>query len=347
MSSLQEQVLAYFMANSMGAPFLFAPDVWSYGESNNEPADLMWVCEDTAVLINMTSSRKSFDKNLEHNMRQFKRALGLWKQNKTISGKNTSQEFKIKYDNIKHLVLISVSSGNTPALVCKHEITGIQKHHPNKTFLCVSLHEESLVLLSRLGASITDLISFVLLITHEQRPIDLKEMNAFIVDVYNVFAESMPEDLRKDVNRIRNTLLNYRAKLEAEYCKIYSDLDWKAVFTLCLRSAQGAKQIRDNQHTKKNLWGVIATEQIGYSEFVIGVIDFTNPGIQMGQFMDMVLSEVKRLETDDPSSPVIMFLVLLLPWGLQVISSPSRNKGITLRKELLELYSLRFNIQPA
>ena len=60
--SAQEAFVAEMLEHSLGAPYLFEPDEYVMGTNRQkvrEPADLVWWCRDTAIVMCLTASERA------------------------------------------------------------------------------------------------------------------------------------------------------------------------------------------------------------------------------------------------------------------------------------------------
>ena len=67
-NSPQEALLKEFAEHSLAAPFVFAPD--NQVRKNQEPADLVWACNNCIILMFMTERKEYADQTKRIRVRQ-------------------------------------------------------------------------------------------------------------------------------------------------------------------------------------------------------------------------------------------------------------------------------------
>ncbi len=93
--------------NSVGAPFVFHPDLY---RKNEEPADLAWVSDSCVVLFYMSHKRKKRPAyNNEHNFSQATRWLIAWRSGaQNLRGSNAFRAFNVPFNDTRHVLIVSV-----------------------------------------------------------------------------------------------------------------------------------------------------------------------------------------------------------------------------------------------
>ena len=114
--STQESFLKTLASRSMSEPYVFFPDDFTSGRGTNEPADLVWACNNTVILMNMTATKlyacdekndRKFREDMAHNLGQ---ASGWMKKWNTIPllGENAYRKFRIERQDAVRIAVISI-----------------------------------------------------------------------------------------------------------------------------------------------------------------------------------------------------------------------------------------------
>ena len=165
----QEVLLNELACRSMAAPFVFAPDVFKKGKnSEREPADLVWACNNCVILMYMTESRRSADDAIKHNLNQAKGWLKEWKNGRRLTGSNRWRGFSIKYGQALYVIVLSIIKHHGVAVFYE------EKAKELGVTCCATLPQSAIQFLTAMGGSSLDLMLVLkgLRDAHGARPID-------------------------------------------------------------------------------------------------------------------------------------------------------------------------------
>lgn len=162
-NSPQEEVLKQIAERSLAAPFVFAPD--NSQIRDDEPADLVWACNNCVILMYMTEKREYPNKAkrdrvrqqaIEHNLGQANRWLKAWKRGRQLTGANGYNTFCILYDpNICVVVLSIIKCGDPVAMI--HDVEA-------KKFgvtCCATLPQSAIQAIAGVGGTSLDLLALI------------------------------------------------------------------------------------------------------------------------------------------------------------------------------------------
>lgn len=162
-NSPQEAILKQLTMRSLAAPFVFAPDNTRVGD--DEPADLVWACNNCIILMYMTE-RKDYpskekrdrvrQKAIEHNLGQANRWLKAWRGGKPLQGSNGYSTFYINHDPNYHVIVLSIIQCGDPVAFIHDEAA--------KKFgvtCCATLPQSAVQALAGVGGTSLDLLALV------------------------------------------------------------------------------------------------------------------------------------------------------------------------------------------
>lgn len=154
--SEQERLMRLISEQSMGAPFIFAPDQYAKGNASREPSDMAWVCNNCVLLMYLKKTNRSAEETTLRNLRQAAGWLRAWKAGQPLRGKNSYKEFDIPFIAKRHIVILSITD-------CPDAIA---RCHQDKVLemgvtLCATLPLSVVHELVQMHASMIDLLAFI------------------------------------------------------------------------------------------------------------------------------------------------------------------------------------------
>ena len=168
MNSEQEQLIHQLSTHSMGAPFIFEPPIYDTGKGQREPADLVWACNNVVILLYMKGKKEDTTssseiilnrrkKLIEANFRQAKGWIKEWRDGRELIGRNDYQEFKIKYSQKKHCIVLGIIDyGDQEG--CYHldyaEDLGVN--------MCATFSQKALEYIISMGCTFIDIVQLIL-----------------------------------------------------------------------------------------------------------------------------------------------------------------------------------------
>lgn len=155
-ASLQEKIIHELSKHLLDGQALICPD--TYGQSK-EPADIAWITGRCAILMYMTESVGSFEKKKRHNLRQLRRWLKAWKSGQQLIGKSGEIHHRIKYDDVDHIVGLSIIDGGE--VWCQDHSDEIRSSKDEKLSVCATITGRILRELVLNGCGPRDLISYL------------------------------------------------------------------------------------------------------------------------------------------------------------------------------------------
>jgi hypothetical protein len=162
MRSIQETLLKDFAERSLAAPFVFVPRKQRNGD---EPADLVWACNNCVILMYMTEHKVYADKqkrtrvlqkSIQHNLRQAQGWLRAWRQGHYLSGDNGFYNFSLKYDSSYRVVILSV-------IKCGDAVAELHDEDAKRLAVscCVTLPQSCVQQLAQNGLTSLDLVHLI------------------------------------------------------------------------------------------------------------------------------------------------------------------------------------------
>lgn len=162
----QERLMHRLGQWALGGPHVFLPEHWRSGTSNNQPADLVWVCNDCVILMYMcsvdprgdvTKVKAKFEKAKRHNASQAKGCLRRWKDGADIRGtaENIIENIDhvVTANSIAHVVVLSVVQSGATVVEVDEELA-----RELGVTLFATIPEQTLVRLTSYGGGVIDLI---------------------------------------------------------------------------------------------------------------------------------------------------------------------------------------------
>ncbi len=140
----------------LGRQRLFHP--LEYGNSK-EPCDVAWVANRCAVLMWMTESKHSFEKCVRHNTRQMKKQIAKWKAGLPLEGNQDGRKFSIPFEDVDHIVCLSIVDGENSSSQFHEEITGLLR--PLKVMACATISGEVIRALYETGSGIREILAWL------------------------------------------------------------------------------------------------------------------------------------------------------------------------------------------
>ncbi len=216
--SQQEAILQAVCEFSMAAPFVFAPDCFYKGNgSPREPADLVWACNNTVIIMHMkasdtSSSEKNIKKRehlIEKNLGQAKGWLKNWKNGRPLVGSNDYCNYSIDYSPDLHIVFLSI-------IKCQEAIGRFHGDLARQLgiSLCATLPQSVVELITSYGGTALDLLCISEMIKQE---IDVSEekllssINGYFQDCLSLYQlQQAPPASPSDWARILHPLLAVR-----------------------------------------------------------------------------------------------------------------------------------------
>ncbi|HEX5355531.1 MAG TPA: hypothetical protein VFW93_04915 [Aquabacterium sp.] len=294
MQSEQEAIIESMLDRSFGAPFLFIPRKYRKGSAHREPADLAWLCNGLVALFYFTRSTAALDQQVEHNLRQAKGYLRLWRTGDAtyaLRGKNRfGDECHVPFKNVTHhLTFIVVSAP------CGIQVFRTSEN--DKPTLTVVLNESVLSAISEFGGSLVDLLCIVAADiknkndstfeagSHENRHEQTKRTIAQYVsrainqaDPYRkYFNGNMEKDFQFMLERLQRLRLPSRTGKAIEnrenresFASLFADMQLTEYATLSTLAAE-AIALSEPPNFKK--W-IIARTQNPYHDFVVATVCF-------------------------------------------------------------------------
>lgn len=172
MRSPQEILVEKIWRSSLGAPFVFIPDLWEKGDTTKRAkqwVDLAWQADDCVILMFMQEKTKkplaTDDRHradslqvVEHNFRQAQKALRFWRDlKKDLRGSNEFNTFAISACDVAHVVILSIAQ--SAASTCSYDADRAKRLSVSA---CASIPQSILELIAEVGASALDLLAFIL-----------------------------------------------------------------------------------------------------------------------------------------------------------------------------------------
>lgn len=111
--SLQERAIYNLSYLLLGSQALFCPSNY---DGSKEPADLAWVANKCAMLMYMTSGKKSFEKKCRHNFGQLHRWLRVWSSGRPLK---SPSGLMVGFDEVDRVIGLSVIGGEE--VFCRFE----------------------------------------------------------------------------------------------------------------------------------------------------------------------------------------------------------------------------------
>lgn len=162
-NSPQEEIIRQLSERSLAAPFVFVPDNTQVG--NDEPADLVWACNNCIIVMYMQGKEVHLDdgknirarqKAINHNLAQAKRWIRAWKNGKYLMGTNGFHTFCLKYDPNCYLIVLSI-------IHCGNPVAIFHEEEANKlgVFCCATLPQSAIQALASVGGTSLDLLAII------------------------------------------------------------------------------------------------------------------------------------------------------------------------------------------
>ncbi len=109
-------------AAAMGYCHSFTPECFGNAK---EPCDLALIYGRTAILVNCQASKKAALTKREHNLRQARKWVRIWREGKLLCGSNQFCSIELGFDDVDDIVILSVINdklaGMTRTKPRKHE----------------------------------------------------------------------------------------------------------------------------------------------------------------------------------------------------------------------------------
>lgn len=183
--SPQEQLLHALSKFSLGASFLFCPDL--YG--NDEPCDVAWVCDDIAILIWCTTIKRSYAKANAHNLDQARVWLHRWHRGQNLKGRNEGREFDLAYRDCSSIICLSVV--DVPGAVAEiHSELGRKRSFGVPAYFA-TLPQSALHMLANLGGGPRDLLMLIKWVADWSQPMAEDLLNSALAMHANVAMRSL------------------------------------------------------------------------------------------------------------------------------------------------------------
>lgn len=103
--SEQEQIVHKLSAAAMGYCHSFTPDCFGVAK---EPCDLALIYGHTAILVNCQASKKNALTKREHNMRQARKWVRIWREGRMLRGSNQFRSIELGFDDVDDIVILSI-----------------------------------------------------------------------------------------------------------------------------------------------------------------------------------------------------------------------------------------------
>ena len=239
MQSEQEKLINAFAENSMGASFVFAPDVhYKGGKSHRpkEPADMVWACNNCIVLMAMTESGGTAEKMFSHNMLQLKGWMRFWKEGLRLTGQNTSSSFSIGFNDYRYKILISVVHGRHASAEYHENFTNELNAKGYRIKACVTIPQEVMVYIGNHNGSARDLLNFIQSLKKVAKSLTAEESLGMVMEQHKLaFLAANPAALVPDyeTNADLALLIRQFRLLRSDkgsgkdvLQKIFNDLSW-------------------------------------------------------------------------------------------------------------------------
>lgn len=253
MNSKQEKLINNLTEHSMGADFVFAPNLYSKGsKGKREPADIVWACNNCIILMTMTKSRASSEKMFKHNMGQLKGWLRIWKTGEILRGNSHNTKYEIAYHDFDFKILISVVDGRNATAEYHNDLKNELNNKGYEVTACITIPQLAMVYLAHNGGSTRDLLNFIKALKESGKSLNAEEaLNLLKVQHKQAFDKSgaaqlclnyETDDHLKNIIRIlRGTRasknftlkpINGEMKLN-EFLVILNDLSWFELISIC------------------------------------------------------------------------------------------------------------------
>lgn len=199
--SEQEEVVREISSVIFGGMELMNPDL--YRQPPKEPADLAWVLDGCAFLINMTSGKKSFEQKRSHNHKQLHTWLHRWSRGEVLRGETIRGRQNISYDDVDYIIGISVVGGadvgssfdRMDADIARKKVAS----NSDKIVCFVTISENILKLFAESRFLARDLIAFIRFLSDSGGKVDdqiaqaktvnyLKECSRYLVGLFSAIA---------------------------------------------------------------------------------------------------------------------------------------------------------------
>lgn len=162
----------------LGSQVLFKPKHYKVGHTGRErePADLAWIANGCAVLMFMTSGRKSAAKKKDHNYGQLHRWLKHWSNGYPLVGETAHGEVSFSFDEIDHIICLSIVGGENSYDKVDHEQVRLANRRGlDKVCVCATINDLTLLKLSKRVAGIRDILHFLFMIDQNDEPKTLEQ----------------------------------------------------------------------------------------------------------------------------------------------------------------------------
>jgi hypothetical protein len=210
-ATLQEEIVYTFSEHILGKQTLFCPE--TYGHSK-EPADIAWIANRCAILMYATHSKKRFETKRDHNLRQLRRWLHVWRNGQPLIGKSGSQSLEIRFDDIDHVVGLSIVDGGETH--CQYHSDIITRSQDLKLSACATLTGTVIRKLAELGFGPRDIVYWLSRMQSGQTDIVAESdlissvrdyVAATTMSLWNQFGDLKPYEYREKALRETSTLL--------------------------------------------------------------------------------------------------------------------------------------------
>lgn len=307
-----EELVSKFLINSMGAPFVFSPNIYSKGDkgATRQPCDIAWVCGETAILMNLSESQAECPNN--HNLKQFRGWLKKWSQGTLLEGNNDIKNFSISYESIKYIILISLGTNqNIKTQFLWNELRYIKPKFP-KVIACVSLADVTIGFLAEEGASIVDLVRFVISTTDLINPETALETNNRIKDAHWLASCNLSEKLKTDVIASKRIFLTARSTNE-RFCEAFNDITWFDFNIICSDISEHIRTIESVAFGENGPRAITFRKTMSNRKFLISIIALSERNNKWNQDTIRSINEKLEIEYKEENilAPIIIIITLV------------------------------------
>ena len=151
-----EKLIRSLSALILGAPTLFCPEHYGPASERKQPADIAWVAHRCAVLMYLTTGKKSFEKKNKHKFSQLHKWLRHWKLGQNLIGYSFGKRHEFSYDEIDHVIGLSIVGGDD--VWCEYQPDQVRYSFDRKLSVCMTLTDAAMSALAAMAPSPRDML---------------------------------------------------------------------------------------------------------------------------------------------------------------------------------------------
>lgn len=247
----QEELVVTYSKHSISSRSTFHPVQWGNGR---EPADMIIVIGRSVLFVNATAGKSYFPDLCAHNLDQARDRILEWQSGRPIRGENEWRSFAIAWDDIDHIMVISVVDGPHAACI-DHPVDKLGMSA--KVRLCASLTSAVMRELALRGGGARDLIAFCKSIRGYGK-ISEDVASGLLAGRYDRLLKEAKASIAKEPKLLGKALIagksvswfdEFRFKFEFikrdpnEATEVFSDLNWEAIFAAVSFITQSAAEM--------------------------------------------------------------------------------------------------------